>query len=291
MSLTGKTLFITGASRGIGLAIALRAARDGAQVAVAAKTVDPHRYLPGTIYTAADAIEREGGRALPLIVDVRDEHSIEAAVQRTVDTFGGIDICVNNASALSPTRTLETPAKRFDLMHEVNTRGTFLVSRACIPHLMRSANPHVLNLSPPLNLDPSWLGMHIAYTIFKFGMSLCALGMAAEFRAAGIACNALWPISTIDTSAVRIALGGDSMAMASRTPEIMADAAYIIFNKPSRSFTGQLLIDEVLLRQEGIRDLREHAVTPGGPLHPDMYISLADMASTPTQFADRAECW
>lgn len=289
MSLSGKTVFITGASRGIGLAIALRAARDGAQIAVAAKTVEPHRYLPGTIFSAAEAIEKAGGCALPLVVDVRDERSVEEAVKRTVEVFGGIDICVNNASAISPTGTLETQLKRFDLMHQVNTRGTFVVSRACIPYLMRSANPHILNLSPPLNLDPAWLGIHLAYTLSKYGMSLCALGMAAEFREKGIACNALWPMSTIDTSAVRFALGGDSMARASRTPQIMADAAYMIFNKPSKSFSGQLLIDELLLREEGVSDMQGYAVAPGELLHPDMFISRADMAETPTQFTEHME--
>jgi citronellol/citronellal dehydrogenase len=225
-----------------------------------------------------------------LVVDVRDEASVDEAVRRTVETFGGIDICVNNASAISLTRTPDTPMKRFDLMHQVNARGTFVVSRACIPHLLRSKNPHVLNLSPPLNLDPRWLGKHVAYTLSKFGMSLCALGMAAEFGEAGIAFNALWPISTIDTSAVRFALGGE-MANASRTPEIMADAAYVIFNKPSKTFTGQLLLDELLLRQEGVSDLRHYAVVPGQPLHPDMYVSPADMAATSTSFAIQEELW
>lgn len=291
MLLSGKTLFITGASRGIGLAIALRAARDGARIAVAAKTAAPHAHLPGTIYTAADAIEQAGGEALPLVVDVRDEASVEEAVHRTVDAFGGIDICVNNASAISPARTLDTPMKRFDLMHQVNTRGTFLVSRACVPFLKHSANPHVLNLSPPLNLDPAWLGPHIAYTLSKYGMSLCALGMAAEFREAGIAFNALWPISTIDTSAVRFMLGGESMAKASRAPEIMADAACAIFARPSRTFTGRLLLDETFLREEGHRDFDRYAVQPGEPLHPDMYVSEADLLATPTRFSSNAQPW
>jgi citronellol/citronellal dehydrogenase len=291
MSLRGKTVFITGASRGIGLAIALRAANDGANVAVAAKTVEPHEYLPGTIYSAAEAIERAGGRALPLAVDVRDETSVEGAVRRTVEAFGGIDICVNNASAISPTSTLETPAKRFDLMQQVNVRGTFLVSKACIPHLKRSANPHVLNLSPPLNLDPAWLRPHIAYTMSKFAMSLCALGMAAEFQRDRIAFNGLWPISTIDTSAVRFVLGGDAMSNASRTPEIMADAAYVIFNKPSRSFTGRLLLDQLLLVEEGITDFEKYAVKPGEPLQPDMYVSEADLNSISTCFVPYSERW
>jgi citronellol/citronellal dehydrogenase len=284
MSLAGKTLFITGSSRGIGLAIALRAARDGANIAVAAKTSEPHRHLPGTIYTAAQEISAAGGKALPLVVDVRDEAGVQAAVDRTVQEFGGIDICVNNASAISLTRTVETEIKRFDLMQSINTRGTFVVSRACIPFLRRASNPHVLNLSPPLNLDAKWLGAHLAYTISKYGMSLCALGMAEEFRSAGIGFNALWPISTIDTSAVRFVLGGDKLARASRTPQIMADAAYRIFNKPSREFTGNLLLDELFLRAEGEVSFDGYAVDPSTPLQPDLFVSQAELAAVPTRF-------
>jgi citronellol/citronellal dehydrogenase len=288
MSLAGKTLFISGASRGIGLAIALRAAKDGANVVVAAKTSEPHRHLPGTIHTAAKEVEEAGGRALPLVVDVRDEASVQDAVEKAARTFGGIDICVNNASAISLTRTVETEMKRFDLMQNVNVRGTFAVSRACIPFLKRAKNPHVLNLSPPLNLDPKWLGAHVAYTISKYGMSFCALGMAEEFRADGIAFNGLWPISTIDTSAVRFVLGGDTLARASRTPRIMADAAYAIFNKPSRQFTGQLLLDEPFLRSEGEVDFGRYAADPATPLQPDLFVSETELAAVPTRFASGA---
>jgi citronellol/citronellal dehydrogenase len=291
MSLRGKTLFISGASRGIGLAIALRAARDGANIVVAAKTVAPHAHLPGTIHTAAQEIEKAGGRALAVVLDVRDEASIEAAVKCAVETFGGIDICVNNASAIAPTGTLEMTAKRFDLMHQVNTRGTFLVSKACIPYLQRAANPHVLNLSPPLTLEAAWLRPHIAYTISKYGMSLCALGMAAEFREQGIAFNALWPISTIDTSAIRFVLGGEALSQASRTPQIMADAAYLIFSKSSREFTGQLCIDELVLRAEGVVDFSAYAVVPGEPLHPDMFVTDAIRKVSGTRFTDNSEAW
>lgn len=286
-SLAGKTLFITGASRGIGLAIALRAARDGANIAVAAKTAEPHPHLPGTIYTAAADIEKAGGRALPLLVDVRDENSVNEAVERTVAAFGGIDICVNNASAISPTKTVETAMKRYDLMQQVNVRGTFVTSRACIPHLKRSSNPHILTLSPPLNLDPAWLGAHVAYTLSKYGMSLIALGLADELRNDGIACNGLWPISTIDTSAVRFVLGGEAMSRVSRSPEIMADAAYLIFTQPSREFTGRLVLDELLLREHGIKDLSAYAVDPSEQLCPDIFVSAADLAAAAgTRFSD-----
>jgi citronellol/citronellal dehydrogenase len=286
MNLAGKTVFITGASRGIGLAIALRAARDGARIAIAAKTGTPHPHLPGTIHTAAEQIRSVGGTALPLIVDVRDESSVAAAVQKTVDTFGGIDICINNASAISPTSTLDTSMKKFDLMHQVNARGTFMVSRACVPHLKHALNPHVLNIAPPLNLDRSWLGPHIGYTLSKYGMSLCALGMAAEFIQDGIAFNGLWPISTIDTSAVRFALGGDGLARSSRTAEIMADAAYVVLNKPSRHYTGQLLLDELVLRDQGQTDFSRYAVDPTAVLCADAYVSQTDLAKTPIEFTE-----
>lgn len=272
MSLAGKTLFVTGASRGIGLAIALRAARDGANVTVAAKTAEPHKHLPGTIYTAAEEIEAAGGQALPLVVDVRDEASVQAAVDATVDRFGGIDICVNNASAIQLTGTLGTDMKRYDLMHQINARGTYLTSKACIPHLKRSANPHVLMLSPPLDMTPRWFAPHVAYTMAKFGMSMCVLGMAEEFRPDGIAFNALWPRTGIATAAIRFALAGDEGMRRCRTPEIMADAAYAVFNKPSRSFTGNFLIDDTFLYGEGERDFDKYRVDPSQPLMPDFFV-------------------
>jgi len=272
MSLKDKTLFITGGTRGIGLAIALRAARDGANVVIAAKTAEPHPKLPGTIYTAATEIERAGGKALPLVVDVRDEATVVEAVRRTAEAFGGIDICVNNASAISLTGTEATEMKRFDLMHQINVRGTFLTSKACIPHLKRAANPHVLTLSPPLELRPEWFGSHLAYTLTKYGMSMCMLGMAEEFKAAGIAFNTLWPRTTIATAAVEFMLGGEEMMRRSRTPEIMADAAYAIFNKPARAFTGKSLIDDVVLYEEGVRDFDRYRCDPSKPLMVDLFV-------------------
>ncbi|HEY8616686.1 NAD(P)-dependent oxidoreductase [Phenylobacterium sp.] len=276
MSLAGKTLFVTGASRGIGLAIALRAARDGANVAIAAKTAEPHPKLEGTIYTAAEEIERAGGKALPLVVDVRDEASVQAAVEQTVQRFGGLDICVNNASAIQLTGTLQTDMKRYDLMHQINARGTYVTSRACIPHLKRSANPHVLMLSPPLDMSPRWFGTHVAYTMAKFGMSMCVLGMAEEFRADGIAFNAVWPRTGIATAAIKNALAGEEGMRRCRTPEIMADAAYAIFNKDSRSFTGQFLIDDSFLHAEGERDFDKYRVDPREPLMPDFFVPESD---------------
>ncbi len=272
MSLSGKTLFITGASRGIGLSIALRAARDGANVVVAAKTADPHPKLPGTIYTAADEIAAAGGQALPLVVDVRDEASVQSAVDQAVERFGGIDILVNNASAISLTGTLSTDMKRYDLMHQVNTRGTFLTSKACIPHLKKSANPHVLMLSPPLDMSPRWFGGHVAYTMAKFGMSMCVLGMAKEFEADGIAFNALWPRTGIATAAIQFALTGEEGLRHCRTPEIMADAAHAIFQKPSRAFTGQFLIDDTFLYGEGVREFDKYRVDPTASLMPDFFV-------------------
>ncbi|HEX5659075.1 MAG TPA: NAD(P)-dependent oxidoreductase [Polyangiales bacterium] len=272
MSLAGKTLFITGASRGIGLAIALRAARDGANIAIAAKTAEPHKHLPGTIYEAAHQIEAAGGRALPLIVDVRDEASVNAAVAETVAKYGGIDICVNNASAIQLTGTLETELKRYDLMNQVNARGTFLVSRACIPHLKKAKNPHVLMLSPPLDMSPKWFGPHVAYTMAKFGMSLCVLGMAAEFKREGIAFNALWPRTAIATAAVEFALTGKDSLRGCRTPEILADAAHTIFEKPARELTGQFLIDDTFLYGEGERDFDRYRVDKNVPLMPDFFV-------------------
>ncbi len=272
MSLQGKTLFVTGASRGIGLAIALRAARDGANVVIAAKTAETHKHLPGTIYSAAEEIEKAGGKALPLVVDVRDEANVYEAVDKAVTAFGGIDICVNNASAISLTGTLATDMKRYDLMNQVNARGTFLVSKACIPHLKRAANPHVLMLSPPLDMSPRWFQGHVAYTMAKFGMSMCVLGMAEEFRADGIAFNALWPRTGIATAAIRFALAGDEGMKQCRTPEIMADAAHAIFEKPSREFTGNFLIDDSFLYGEGERNFDKYRVDPSQPLMPDFFV-------------------
>ena len=270
--LKDRTLFISGASRGIGLAIALRAARDGANIAIAAKTAEPHPKLPGTIYTAAEDMEKAGGQALPLVVDVRDEASVMAAVEQTVERFGGIDVCINNASAISLTGTLSTDMKRYDLMHQINTRGTYLTSKACIPHLKRAANPHVLNLSPPLDMSPRWFGPHVAYTMAKFGMSMCVLGMAAEFKEDGIAFNALWPRTGIATAAIRNALAGDEGMRRCRTPEIMADAAYAILTKPAREFSGNFLIDDTFLYGEGVRDFDKYRVDPSQPLMPDFFV-------------------
>jgi citronellol/citronellal dehydrogenase len=272
MSLAGKTLFITGASRGIGLAIALRAAKDGANIAIAAKTVEPHKHLPGTIYTAAEEIEAAGGKALPLIVDVRDEASVMAGVEQAAAKFGGIDICVNNASAIQLTPTEATDMKRYDLMHQVNARGTFLTSKACIPWLKKSANPHVLALSPPLDMSPHWFGRHVAYTMAKYGMSMCMLGMAEEFRDDGIAFNALWPRTGIATAAIKFALAGDEGMSHCRTVDIMADAAHAIFCKPSREFTGQFVIDDTFLYGEGVRDFAQYSVDPSKPLMPDFFV-------------------
>ncbi len=272
MSLQGKTLFITGASRGIGLAIGLRAARDGANVVIAAKTAEAHKHLPGTIYSAAAEIEAAGGQALPLIVDVRDEDSVNAAVAAAVTRFGGIDICVNNASAIQLTGTLATEMKRYDLMHQVNARGTFMVSRACLPHLQKAENPHILALSPPLDLSPKWFGPHVAYSMAKYNMSLAMLGMAEEFRGDGIACNALWPRTAIATAAIEFAITGKEGLAYCRTPEIMADAAHAIFTTSARSLTGQFLIDDSFLYERGVRDFDIYAVEPGKPLMPDFFV-------------------
>lgn len=270
--LKGKTLFITGASRGIGLAIALRAARDGANVVIAAKTVEPHPRLPGTIHTAAAEIERAGGRALPLPCDIRFEDQVRAAVDQAVARFGGIDILVNNASAISLTGTLDTPLKRFDLMHQVNVRGTFACSQACLPHLGKAPNPHILNLAPPLRLEARWFAPHVAYTMAKYGMSLCVLGMAEEFRPEGIAVNALWPRTVIATAAVQNLLGGDEMMAAARKPEIVADAAHWILTRPSRECTGNFFVDEEVLRGAGVTDFDRYAVRPGTELAPDLFV-------------------
>jgi len=265
MSLSGKCIFITGGSRGIGLAIALRAAADGASIAIAAKTADPNPKLPGTIFTAAAEIEAAGGKALALQCDIRDELAIEEAIKKTADAFGGIDIVINNASAINLTKTDQTPAKRFDLMFDVNVRGTFLTSQAALPYLRQSAkdgrNPHILNLSPPLSMKPIWFKNHVAYTMAKYGMSMCVLGMAEEFKRDGIAVNALWPRTVIDTAALQMIPGID--ALAGRTPQILADAAHIILNRDSRECTGNFFVDDLLLASEGITDLEKYSVTPG----------------------------
>ncbi|MBN9579751.1 MAG: NAD(P)-dependent oxidoreductase [Alphaproteobacteria bacterium] len=266
MSLKGKTIFMTGGSRGIGLAIALRAARDGANIAIAAKTAAPHRHLPGTIYTAAEEIERAGGKALPLVVDVRNDGAVFDAVEKTAASFGGIDICLNNASAISLTGTLETDMKRFDLMHQITARGTFLTSKACIPHLKRAANPHVLNMSPPLNLDTKWLGRHVAYTSATLVMAMCTAGMAEEFRNDGIAFNSLWPRTGIATAAIEFAVSGKEGLRACRTVDIMSDAAYIVLNKKAREFTGNFLIDDIVLYEAGERDFDKYRVDPSHDL-------------------------
>jgi citronellol/citronellal dehydrogenase len=270
-SLSGKTLFVTGASRGIGLAIALRAARDGANVAIAAKTVEAHPRLPGTIHSAAREIEEAGGRALALAVDIRSEEAVEQAVATTVETFGGIDVAINNASAISLTGTLETPMKKFDLMFGVNVRGTYLCSRACLPHLLRAPNPHILNLAPPINLRPQWFAGHVAYTMAKYGMSMCVLGMAEEFRDSGVAVNALWPRTAIDTAAIAM-IGGGEMRRHCRTPEILADAAHWILTRPARECSGNFFVDDEVLARAGVTDLERYAVEPGQSLYPDFFL-------------------
>jgi len=272
MSLAGKTLFITGASRGIGLAIALRAARDGANIVIAAKTAEPHKKLPGTIYSAAEEVEQAGGQALPLVVDVREPDSVDAAVAAAIARFGGIDICVNNASAIQLTGTLQTDIRRYDLMNQVNARGTFIVSRACIPHLKQAANPHVLMLSPPLDMSPRWFAGHVAYTMAKFGMSMCVLGMAEEFKDDGVAFNALWPRTGIATAAIEFALTGEDGLRHCRSVDIMSDAAYAIFNKPARACSGNFFIDDVLLYAEGERDFDKYRVDPTKSLMPDFFV-------------------
>jgi citronellol/citronellal dehydrogenase len=270
--LQNKTLFITGASRGIGLAIALRAARDGASIVVAAKTAEAHPKLEGTIYTAATAIEKAGGKALPIVVDVRDEESVKAAIARTVETFGGLDILVNNASAINLANTAQVDMKRYDLMNQINTRGTFMVSKYAIPHLEKAANPHIMMLSPPLDMSEKWFSPHLAYSIAKYGMSLCVLGLAGELRGRGIAVNALWPRTTIATAAVNNLLGGDALMKASRTPDILADAAHMIFTTPSRELTGQFLIDDTFLVSRGVTDFDHYRVDPSQPLAPDFFV-------------------
>jgi citronellol/citronellal dehydrogenase len=272
MPLKDKTLFITGASRGIGLAIALAAARDGANIAVAAKTQTPHPKLPGTIHTAAAEIEAAGGRALPLAVDVRDEAAVRDAIDRAAAHFGAIDIVVNNASAISLAKVADTDMRRFDLMHQINARGTFLVSKYAIPHLAKAENPHILMLSPPLDMAEKWFAPHTAYTMAKFGMSMVALGLAGELRPLGIAVNALWPRTTIATSAIRNLLGGEEIMRRSRTPAILADAAVRIFEKPAKSFSGHFLIDDTFLAAEGVTDFERYRLDPNVPLSPDFFV-------------------
>jgi citronellol/citronellal dehydrogenase len=270
MSLKGKTLFITGASRGIGLAIALRAARDGANIAVAAKTETPHPKLPGTIYSAAEEIEAAGGKALPIVVDVREEESVKKALDATAAKFGGIDIVVNNASAIQLTNVQQTDMRRFDLMHQINARGTFVTSKHAIPHLLKAENPHILMLSPPLDMKEKWFAAHTGYSMAKFGMSLVVLGLAGELRGR-VAVNALWPRTVIATSAVKNLLGGDALMQRSRTTEILSDAAYAIFSKP-KTFTGNFLLDDTFLAGEGVTDFDRYRADPSQPLQIDFFV-------------------
>lgn len=272
MGLKDKVLFITGGSRGIGLAIAKKAAQDGAKIVIAAKTAEPHPKLPGTIYSAAQEIEAVGGLALPLVCDVRSEDSIREAIKQTVEVFGGIDVCVNNASAIQLTNTSDTDMKRYDLMHQINGRGTFLVSKYCIPHLKKSSNPHILNLAPPLDMEAKWFAGHVAYTMAKYTMSMCVLGMSEELKEYSIAVNALWPRTAVATAAVKNVLGGEELMSISRFPEIMADAAYVIFNKPSHEFTGNFCIDDLVLFEEGERDFKKYANVPFDKLAPDFFV-------------------
>ena len=271
-TLKGKTLFITGASRGIGLAIALRAARDGANIAIAAKSDQPHPKLEGTIHTAAAAIEKAGGKALAIACDIRFEEQVQDAVARAVAAFGGLDICVNNASAISLTPSTATDMKRYDLMHGINARGTFLVSKTCIPHLRKAQNPHILMLSPPLDMSVKWFAPHVAYSMAKYNMSIIALGLSGELKGDGIGVNALWPRTTIATAAVRNLLGGEALMRMSRTPEIMGDAAHLIFTQDAKSFTGRFCIDDTLLYEHGVRDFEKYRVDASAELAPDFFV-------------------
>lgn len=273
MTLKDRTIFITGASRGIGLAIALRAARDGANIVIAAKTATENPKLPGTIYTAAKEIESTGGKALPVQCDIRFEEQVQAAVDAAVKTFGGIDILVNNASAISLTPTEKTDLKRYRLMHEINVGGTFVCGRLTIPHLRKGTNPHILTLSPPLNMNPKWFAPHLAYTMAKYGMSMCTLGWAAELKKDGIAANSLWPETAIDTAAVRNLLGGEAAAKGSRKPDIVADAAYWILTQPSQSCTGNFFVDSEVMKNAGVSDLASYAVDPTQKLLPDFFLN------------------
>lgn len=272
MSLKDKVIFVSGGSRGIGLAMAKRAAQDGAKLALAAKTAEPHPKLPGTIYTAAEEIVEAGGEALPLICDIRDEDNVRDVVNQTVEHFGSIDICINNASAIQLTNTMDTEMKRYDLMHQINGRGTYMVSRYCLPHLLKAENPHILNLSPPLDMSAKWFAGHTAYTMAKYTMSMCVLGMAEEFKDRGVAVNALWPRTAIQTAAVQNHLGGDAVMKISRTVEIMADAAYEILTKDSKSYTGNFCIDDLVLYEAGVRDFSKYAQAPFGELMPDFFV-------------------
>lgn len=272
MSFSNRTVLITGASRGIGKAMALRLAREGANIVIAAKSVEEDPRLGGTIYSAAQEVEAAGGKALAVQVDIRHEDQIQAAVQQAVEKFGGIDVVINNASAIQLTPTEQTESKRFDLMQSINVRGTFLVVKHCLPYLKKGNNPHILTLSPPVNMNPKWLGGHIAYTITKYSMSLMALGWAAEFKGAGIASNALWPRTTIDTAAVRNLLGGEALAKMSRTPEMIADAVYFILRKTAAQCSGNTFIDEEVMAAEGITDLSKYSVVPGAQLYPDLFV-------------------
>ena len=283
MSLKNKTIFISGGSRGIGLAIALRAAKDGANVTIAAKTAEPHPKLPGTIYSAAEEIKAAGGQALPVLCDIREEAQVADAVEKTVARFGGIDICINNASAIQLSGTLETDMKRYDLMNQINARGTFLVSKMCIPHLKKAPNPHILNLSPPLDMAAKWFKNHVAYTMAKFGMSMCTLGMSAEFAKEGIAVNSLWPLTAIDTAAIRNLLGGPAVASMSRLPDIMADAAHAILTRASRECTGNFFIDELVLREAGVTDFSVYSPGATGPLAADFFVPDEVFAKSPTK--------
>eukprot|EP00029_Vermamoeba_vermiformis_P010246 TRINITY_DN533_c0_g1_i1.p1 TRINITY_DN533_c0_g1~~TRINITY_DN533_c0_g1_i1.p1 ORF type:complete len:294 (-),score=101.06 TRINITY_DN533_c0_g1_i1:53-934(-) len=276
MSLKGKTIFITGATRGIGKAIAIRAAQDGANIVIAAKTVTPHPSLEGTIHTAAEEVRKAGGKCLACVCDIRNEDQIKKAIDETIKTFGGIDILVNNASAINLTGTLETDMKKFDLMHSINLRGTYLVSKLCLPYLLKSSNPHILNLSPPLTMQPKWFQHHVAYTMAKYGMSMCVLGMAAEFKDQGVAVNALWPRTMIATAAVKW-MGGDAMMKASRKPDIMADAAYWILTQKSTQCTGNFFVDEDLLRKIGVKDFEHYANVPGEKLGLDFFLPDEDV--------------
>ncbi|MEM1348469.1 MAG: NAD(P)-dependent oxidoreductase [Myxococcota bacterium] len=271
-SLAGRTVLITGASRGIGKAMGVRFARDGANVVVAAKTTQPHPKLPGTIFTAAEEMERAGGQALPVRVDIRDEEDVERAIEQAIERFGGIDILVNNASAISLTDTLSTPMKRYDLMHQINIRGTFMTSKLCLPHLLKSDNPHILNISPPLNMEERWFAPHVAYTMAKFGMSMCVLGMAGEFREHGVGVNALWPRTAIATAAISNVLGDQDSLGFCRKPEIMAHAAYAIVTKRAKETTGNFFIDDDVLRAEGVEDFEAYAVDPTKELMPDFFV-------------------
>jgi citronellol/citronellal dehydrogenase len=275
-TLAGKTLFISGGSRGIGLAIALRAARDGANVALIAKTAEPHPRLEGTVFTAAEQVEAAGGRALPVVGDIRDEEQVAAAVAQAAERFGGIDVCVNNASAINLVGTEAMEMKRYDLMQDINTRGTFVVTKACIPHLREAGNPHILTLSPPISLEPRWLGGHVGYTIAKYGMTLCALGFAAELREAGIASNALWPRTIIATAAVQNLLGGDAAMARSRKPELYADAAHAVITRPSRECTGNAFLCEDVLAEEGVTDFGQYSYVEGSEPQVDLFVDSVD---------------